>query len=299
MAVVGLIFIGFMTWSTPIFGQPNHYYVQGVGYATILDVLRGDLTAPVFLLVLAAAKLLVTCLTLGSGASGGVFSPALFLGAAVGAALGGLLQGVAPGLALAPTHFAIAGMAGMIAGTTGATITAIVMVFEMTWDYGAILPIMLTAAVAYVVRQHLSPASIYTLKLLRRGDVVPQGLQAWLLGARRAEDVMSKNFTVGEASPIPDPPPSGPDRPEPLRVVVSEGRIAGVAPDGARRGLLAHVVVEPQDRLGAVLRAMTQAGAAVALVSATRTSGSPRDLVGVITDREIAATTRATAHLME
>jgi CIC family chloride channel protein len=158
---------------------------------------------------------------------------------------------------------------------------------------------MLTAAVAYVVRQRLSPASIYTLKLVRRGDVVPQGLQAWLLGARRAEDVMSRDFAVGEASPVPDPPPSGPDRPAPVRVVVSEDRIAGVAPDGPGRGLLAHVVVEPQDTLGSVLRAMTHAGAAVALVSASRASSSPRDLVGVITDREIAATTRATAHLME
>jgi len=66
---------GFMALSQRYFDQPNHYYVQGVGYATIMDILRGDLTASGFLLLLVVAKLLVTCLTLGSGASGGVFRP--------------------------------------------------------------------------------------------------------------------------------------------------------------------------------------------------------------------------------
>jgi CIC family chloride channel protein len=157
---------------------------------------------------------------------------------------------------------------------------------------------MLTAVVAYAVRQYLSPASIYTLKLLRRGDVVPQGLQAWILGARRAEDVMRKDFAMRDENTVPDPPrtPSGGSPPQ---VVVREGRIVGVALEDAAPGLRSHVMVEPQDKLGAVLRAMTQAGAAVALVSTSRASSSPRDLVGVITDREISASTRSTAHLME
>ena len=89
MLLVGLIIYGFMAFSERYFGQPNHDYVQGVGYATIMDILRGDLTAPGFLLLLIFAKLLVTCVTLGSGASGGVFSPAMFLGAALGGAFGG------------------------------------------------------------------------------------------------------------------------------------------------------------------------------------------------------------------
>src|SRR5271167_1931186 len=84
MLLVGLILYGFMVFSERLFGEPDHYYVEGVGYATIMDVLRGDLTAPGFLLLLVFAKLLLTCLTLGSGASGGVFSPAMFLGAALG-----------------------------------------------------------------------------------------------------------------------------------------------------------------------------------------------------------------------
>ena len=102
MLLVGLIVYGLMSYSTPLFGQPNHYYVQGVGYATIMDILRGDLTAVGFLLLLAVAKLLVTCLTLGSGASGGVFSPSMFIGAALGGCVGGALGQVFPGFAATP-----------------------------------------------------------------------------------------------------------------------------------------------------------------------------------------------------
>src|SRR5206468_928169 len=129
MLLVGLIVYGFMSYSTPLFGQPNHYYVQGVGYATIMDILRGDLTAVGFLLLLAVAKLLVTSLTLGSGASGGVVSPSMFSGAALGRCLGSGLGQVFPGFAASPAHFAYAGMAAMVGGTTGAAVTATIMVF--------------------------------------------------------------------------------------------------------------------------------------------------------------------------
>ena len=108
MLLVGLVMYGFMTLSAPWFGQPNHYYVQGVGYATIMDVLRGDLTAWHFLLLLVAAKLLLTCLTLGSGASGGVFSPSIFLGATLGGAFGTVLLNFVPNLPMTPAHFAYA-----------------------------------------------------------------------------------------------------------------------------------------------------------------------------------------------
>ncbi len=289
MLAVGLILFGFLTLSYPLFGQPAHYYVEGVGYATILDILRGNLHAPGFLLVLVGAKLLVTCLTLGSGASGGIFSPSLYLGAALGAAVGGLLDRI-PGLEISPVHFALAGMAGMVAGATGAVLTAIIMLFEMTWNYSVIIPVIITATVAYAVRQHLSPASLYTLKLLRRGDVVPQGLQAWILGTRRAQDVMSQDFVVST------PPAHGDDVPA-VAVVARDGRIAGVAlADGSTTP---HVLVEPDDPLVSVLRAMESCQARVALVVPTRDAAGPRDVVGVITDREVASLARATARLME
>ena len=288
MLAVGLILYGFMILARPLFGQPAHYYVEGVGYAAILDILRGDLAAPVFLLVLTGAKLLVTCLTLGSGASGGIFSPSLYLGAAAGAAIGGVLSLFVPALHLAPGQFALAGMAGMVAGATGAVLTAIIMVFEMTWNYSVIVPVILTASVAYAVRQWLSPPSIYTLKLLRRGDLVPQGLQAWIMGARRAQDVMSKDFAVGATPPAPGT--------RGVAVIVHNGR-ARVYLDGAEN--VPHVLVDPGERLIAVMQAMDEAAAPVALVRRVPDAADPGDLLGVITDREIAALARAESRLME
>src|SRR5262249_29478296 len=179
--------------------------IQGVGYATILDILRGDLTAPGFLLLLVVIKLSTTCLTLGSGASGGVFSPAMFLGAGLGGCFGSALLHVVPGLPMTPAHFAYAGMAGMVGGTTGALLTGTIMIFEMTRDYTVILPVILTVALACAVRNWLSPATIYTLKLLRRGEIVPQGLQA-RMAERKGRHVMTADFLLvpQEQTGIPD-----------------------------------------------------------------------------------------------
>src|SRR5262249_4437848 len=178
MLLVGLFMYGLMTLSKTVFGQANHYYIQGVGYATIVDILRGDLTAWNFLLFLVVIKSAMTCLPLGSGASGGVFSPAMFLGAALGGGFGSALLHIFPTLPITPAHFAFAGMAGMVGGTTGAVITGTIMIFEMTRAYTVILPVILTVALASVVRNSLSPSTIYTLKLVRRGEIAPQGLQA-------------------------------------------------------------------------------------------------------------------------
>lgn len=174
----------------------GHYYIGGVGYATIIDVLTGALSNPAFLALLFIGKLLATDITIGSGASGGVFSPALFLGATLGACYGNLVANMFPGLELAPAIFTIAAMAGMVGGTTGAVLTAVIMTFEQTRDYSVILPIILTVSLAYVVRMKVCPESIYTLKLMRRGAHVPQGLQAAISQRSPAHKIMSTDFQV-------------------------------------------------------------------------------------------------------
>ena len=188
----GLLLMGVLMYM--FMHTSGHYYVQGVGYATIENILSRSLTNPWFLLLLAAAKLLATSLTLGSGASGGVFSPGLFMGACIGGAVGSVLMGIFPHTMYTPEVFAVAGMAGMISGTTGAVLTAITMLFEMTRDYSAILPIVLTVALACVTRTMISPESIYTLKLLRRGHPVPEGLQAAVTAAQHAHNIMNPDF---------------------------------------------------------------------------------------------------------
>lgn len=168
----------------------GHYYIEGVGYAAIQDILS-NVSYPMYvLLALFAAKLLATSLTLGSGASGGVFSPALFVGATSGAAWGVALNHFFPSLHISPVAFAVAGMGGVVGGTTAAAIAAIVMIFEMTRDYTVILPMTLTVAVSYGVRRSLIKDSIYTRKLTLRGEYVPETLRADVQITRRAAEVM-------------------------------------------------------------------------------------------------------------
>ena len=308
MLLVGLVMYGFMALSQRYFDQPNHYYVQGVGYATIMDILRGDLTASGFLLLLVVAKLLVTCLTLGSGASGGVFSPAMFLGAALGGCFGSTLLHVLPDLPMTPAHFACAGMAGMVGGTTGAVLTGTIMIFEMTRDYTVILPVILTVVLACAVRNWLSPATIYTLKLLRRGEIVPQGLQA-RMEEGNARHVMTADFLV-----LPQEQASNPDivhqvllRGQVVVVTGQDDRILSVfderprleSPDGRLAPMaICHVVVDPDTPFNVVLRAVDQAGARCALVTRTAAAGT-QEVLGVITERDIARLAYATARLTD
>ena len=121
------------------------------------------------LLAFLALKMAATCLTLGSGGSGGVFAPSLFLGAMLGGAFGLLLKQFGWIDDTSVTAYALVGMAAMVAATTHASLTAIVILFEMTRDYKVILPVMFAAIVSTAGAKMLLTDSIYTLKLRRRG----------------------------------------------------------------------------------------------------------------------------------
>ena len=140
------------------------------------DVLEGNLNIVFLLLLLFVLKLLAVSLTLGSGASGGIFSPGLYMGATMGGVYGIVLSAIFPSLSITPPAFAVAGMAGVIGGSTGAAMAAIVMIFEMTRDYTVIMPMAITVAVSYLIRRKFTAATIYTEKLLRRGHTIPEEL---------------------------------------------------------------------------------------------------------------------------
>jgi chloride channel protein, CIC family len=279
----------------------GHYYVQGVGYATIMDLLEGSLSAPWFLLLLVALKLLATCLSLGSGASGGVFSPALFMGAAAGAAFGWLCQWLMPGLNVEIATFAIAGMAAMIGGTTGAVLTGIIMITEMTQDNSVVLPLVIAGSMAYAVRKLIMDESIYTMKLLARGHSVPEGLQAAVLNSKRVRDMMESNFAVVAAG---SEPPAGAS----TVVHAAHGVISGVTRQPAAQGgspgarnaarPFGYVVVDQQENLLAALRAMWVAEAE--LILASRRPGSRRadDIVGIVTPAALAGLIEAEEDLL-
>jgi CIC family chloride channel protein len=141
-----------------------------------------------FLLGLTAAKLIATAVTFGAGGTGGVFTPALFIGATLGGAFGVVAQHLFPASPVLPGAMALVGMAGLVAGATHAPLTAIFMVFEMTGDYALILPLMLTSVLAYMVSRRLHPESIYTEWLVRRGVVLSQGADAVVLARATVAD---------------------------------------------------------------------------------------------------------------
>jgi len=187
--VTGMLLVGLMIYSSMhYFG---HYYVEGIGYATVQDTLTGALTDPRLMLVLFAAKLIATSITLGSGGSGGIFSPSLFMGAVLGAAFAVLMNRIAPGLHLDVPGTAVIGMACVVGAATGAVLTSVVMIFEMTRDYNVIIPVIVGVAFAYGTRSLLNADSIYTAKLTRRGHFIPASMQTNLYMLRTAIDFIN------------------------------------------------------------------------------------------------------------
>lgn len=226
--VLGMLLVGILIYLTWRFW--GHYYIEGVGYATVQDVLTGSLESLLLLLLLFVLKVVVTSLTLGSGGSGGIFSPSLFLGATFGGAYGMLLLKLFPFLPVTPPAFAVMGMAGVVGGATGAAITAIVMIFEMTLDYNVILPMTITVAISYGVRKFLCNDSIYTLKLTRRGFHMPEAMQSNFPLVRLARDVMEPRLSAVPASTRLDQLPRVlPDqRPIQYLLVEEQGRVVGI-----------------------------------------------------------------------
>ena len=117
-------------------------------------------------LILIFAKIFASSITLGSGGSGGIFAPSLFVGAMMGALFGYVVNILFPEYSAHPGAYSLVAMGGMVAGTTRAPITAILIVFELTKENAIILPLMLTCIGSVIVSTKLSRESIYTLKLL-------------------------------------------------------------------------------------------------------------------------------------
>jgi CIC family chloride channel protein len=191
---IGMLIVGLLMYA--LFYYQGHYFVQGVGYSTIQAILEDNLTGFALLLGLFVAKLFATNISLGSGASGGIFSPSLFMGATLGAAFGELVTLVGPVHGVDPVTCAIIGMAAMVGGGTGAAMTAVTMIFEMTRDYDIIMPIIVAVALSIGVRRLLSRENIYTVKLVTRGHVIPKAMHANMFLVRHAEEVMDRSVLV-------------------------------------------------------------------------------------------------------
>ena len=166
-----------------------------VGYETINQALQGNifLTAAALLLV---AKLVATSACVGSGMSGGIFAPSLFLGAMLGIVFGHVGQLLWPQAHLVPFHYALVGMGAMVAGTTLAPITAILTIFELTYNYEVVLPLMVACIPSIIVVRVLHGYSIYETKLLMAGIRIVRGHDANRLREMKVGDYVCREFTT-------------------------------------------------------------------------------------------------------
>lgn len=182
-----------------------HGAVLGEGVQQTAAFLRGADGAQL-LLILLALKVLATSLTLGSGGTGGVFMPSLFLGAALGGAFGVGVNHVAPGFSGPAGAYAVAGMAGVFAGAAAAPITALMLAVEVSQDYALILPLMVVVVLAVAVTQLLMRETIYSEGLRRIGiEVTSSGAQDRLASMKvesmmePARCILSPEMTLDEA----------------------------------------------------------------------------------------------------
>ncbi|MBN1531856.1 MAG: chloride channel protein [Spirochaetes bacterium] len=166
--------------------------VMGVGYDTINDALHGNLVW-YLAATLILFKILATSITLGSGGSGGIFAPSLFLGAMAGCAFGYTVHLLFPEITASPGAYALVAMGGLVAGATHAPITAIIIVFELTNEYHIILPLMITCILATIVSQKIMRESIYTLKLVQRNIHIKNGAETNIMKSIFVKDVFTRH----------------------------------------------------------------------------------------------------------
>lgn len=166
--------------------------VYGVGYGSMVEALNGNMDLAL-MAVLILVKLVAVGLTLGSGFSGGIFAPALFLGGMTGGACGALFNLVWPELGVPVGAFAMVGMAAMVGAATGGPLTAILILFEMTGEYRVMLPLMLTSVTAALAYRAIMHDNIFTLKFTLRGQRLEFGRESAILQQYHADDVMDAN----------------------------------------------------------------------------------------------------------
>ncbi len=179
--MVGGAIVGLLAWWIP--------EVWGNGYDAVGEVLT-DGMLPRVLLPLLFAKILATAASIGSGGSGGVFTPTLLVGAAGGGLFAMGTKAILPALPVEPVFFVLGGMTAAVASMTFAPITALIIVFEMCQDYGAVMPLAVVTVTATVLARSLRRDSIYTEALRKKGVDFDLAFEEMALASLRAEDLI-------------------------------------------------------------------------------------------------------------
>jgi chloride channel protein, CIC family len=225
------------TWLRPLLGglavgllgYSGGGLLMGTGHLAIPIEMFGGI-AWYLLIGFALAKMLATSLTLGSGGSGGLFTPTLFVGAAFGGGIGVLANQLLPHFGLHPEAWALVGMAGLISGTVHAPITAIFMVFEMTDDYNLVPPLMIVSVIAFATARRFAKHGLYDGWLARRGEHLAHGADRAIMHRLLVRDVMSSaHVRVAPGATLAEVvAASSESRLTTIPVVDDDGRLHGV-----------------------------------------------------------------------
>ena len=169
--------------------------IMGVGYDTIFNILHAQ-SIGFYLILIVFLKILATSFTLGSGGSGGLFVPSLFIGAAAGGFFGWFVNLIFPSLTAGSGAYGLVAMSAMLAATMRAPMTAILIIFEITQTYTIILPLMLTAIIANIAANWMERESIFSWILSKQGINLRRGLEEQVLESVSVEEIMLKDVKV-------------------------------------------------------------------------------------------------------
>jgi len=203
------LILGGISLGTLIFFLPSLY---GEGYEAINSCLQGDysylfdtslfsgfrdnmLVAIGLVLLIILTKVIATGVTFGSGGIGGIFAPTLFMGANTGLFFALVINYLHLGT-LIPSHFALVGMAGLIAGVLHGPLTAIFLIAEITGGYKLFMPLMIVATISYATVRLFVTNSVYTFQLARRGELITHHKDKAVLTRMKVKNLIETNFST-------------------------------------------------------------------------------------------------------
>ena len=181
--IIGGLLVGIIGFFFP--------HILGCGYAPILHAIQGNFLWDT-LLALLVLKIIATAFTLGSGGSGGILYPCLFMGSMLGGIMGFAFNALAPGIAPSAGGYALVGMGAVLGAAVQAPMAAIMMGFELTGSYAVILPLMTACVLATMVHRRLMSQSIYTQSLVDRGIDISVAREMGVLTSLTVADVMNR-----------------------------------------------------------------------------------------------------------
>ncbi|MGB6632784.1 MAG: chloride channel protein [Terriglobales bacterium] len=179
--VAGGLLVGLMGWFVP--------QVLGVGYGFVGEALNGNMAFKLMLL-LVILKLFAVTISYASGNAGGIFGPALFIGAMLGGSVGTVAHHFFPAYTATPGAYALVGMGAVFAGVVRAPMTSVLMIFEMTQDYAVIVPLMIANLISLFIASQLQHEPIYEALAAQDGIHLPTAETRQRYGQRQVATVI-------------------------------------------------------------------------------------------------------------